>query len=273
MGVCLTKYKVALDLANTQEHRHTLKEWLSENARSEPVHYKRIAKSLQRDPASVSASLSIERKQAREEKRPAYFVKAGPGLYQYNELCDGLVDEESIKEICIRVDDFNKATRREMGNEIAHLDMSDFEGLVTILLQEIRMRTSEIEVIKRTSNSLLLVTSWRNDSSESRIVIYARKCSLDEPVNADIVSEVRGSLHINGANQGILITNGVATDDAKRESLGLRTDESKAFVSPVHLIDIEMILNILFESRIGFQSRAIELLLLDHDFFHNLKSG
>ena len=65
-----------------QEQRHTLKEWLFENARSEPVHYRQIAKSLHREPSSVSASFSIERKQAHEENRPAYFVKAGPGYYK-----------------------------------------------------------------------------------------------------------------------------------------------------------------------------------------------
>ena len=60
----------------------TLREWLAQHARAEPVHYKKIAEALERDPASVSASLSIEGKQALEDNRPAYFLRTGPGLYQ-----------------------------------------------------------------------------------------------------------------------------------------------------------------------------------------------
>ena len=66
---------VAIDLADAREQRQTLREWLAENARAEPVHYKKIAKALARDPASVSASLSIEGKQAQVAKRPAYFCE------------------------------------------------------------------------------------------------------------------------------------------------------------------------------------------------------
>jgi len=260
-------------MTDLQEQRQTLKEWLSEHARSEPMHYKKIAKALERDPASVAASFSIERKQARDEKRPAYFVKDGPGLYRYNDLCEGYIDAESIKEISDRVDDFNKATRKDIQYELARLDLQEFEELVKIILRNIRTRDQDTSVIKRTSNSIIFVTSWLNDSGQSRVVVYAKKCPLDEHVHEDVISEIRGALPINEANQGILITNGVVTDNAKREALGFRTDESKVFVPPVHLMDIDILLNILFQYRIGIISKNVELLLLDHEFFNQLDSG
>jgi hypothetical protein len=89
------------------------------------VHYRKIAEALGRDAASVSASLSIERKQAEEDNRPPYFVRMGPGLYQYNDLCEGAVDEELIREVRSRAEEFNLVTRREMRQRIAKLDIHE----------------------------------------------------------------------------------------------------------------------------------------------------
>ncbi|TFG34906.1 restriction endonuclease [Candidatus Thorarchaeota archaeon] len=259
-------------MADIQEQRQTLREWLAEHARSEPIHYKRIAEALQRDPASVSASFSIEGKQAQEDNRPAYFVRTGPGLYQYNDLCEGVVDEELITEVRDRADDFNKATRREIRYEIAQLDIHGFEELAKIILLNVRTRVEEAEIVRRSSSTIVFVTSWRDDGGKSRVVVYAKKCELDELVDIDTISEIRGALPINEANQGVLITNGTVTEDAKREALGFRSGEMKVFVPPVHLMDIEIILNILLESRTGVKTKNVEVLLLDHDFFRRLRT-
>ena len=257
-------------MADTQEQRHTLKEWLSENARSEPVHYKQIAEALQRDPSSVSASFSIERKQAREQNRPAYFIRAGSGFYKYNDLCDGIVDEELIKEIRNRADDFNKATRTELRHEIALVELRGFEELVKLILNNVRINVKDAELVRRTSNSTIFVTSWRDDCGGSRVIVYAKKCDFDESVGAEVVSEIRGSMLINEANQGLLITNGIVTDEAKREALGFKSSETKVLVPPVHLIDNETMLNILLERKTGVRIKNIEILLTDHDFFRQL---
>ncbi len=62
----------------------------------------------------MSASLSIERKQALEDNRPPYFVRVAPGLYRYNDVCEGALDEDLIVEVRNRAEEFNAATRREM---------------------------------------------------------------------------------------------------------------------------------------------------------------
>ncbi len=257
-------------MVDTQEQRHTLKEWLSEHARSVPIHYKQIAAALQREPSSVSASFSIERKQAYEENRPAYFVRAGQGFYKYNDLCDGVVDEELIKEIQSRAHDFNKATRTELRHEIAQLDLRSFEELVKSILYYVRINVKDAELARRTSNNIMFVTSWLDDSGGSRVLVYAKKSDFDDPVGADVISEIRGSMLINEANHGLLITNGIATDEAKREALGFKSGETKVFVPPVHLMDIEIVLNILLESKIGIRTKNIEILLTNHDFFRKL---
>ncbi|TFG32151.1 restriction endonuclease [Candidatus Thorarchaeota archaeon] len=264
--------KVANNLVDAQEQRHTLREWLAEHARSEPVHYKKIAEALQRDPASVSASFSIEGKQALENNRPAYFVRVGSGLYQYNNLCENAVDEELIKEVLDRVDDFNKSTRREMRYNIAQLDIKGFEELAKIILFNVRVRVEEAEVIRRSPSSVVIVTSWRDDSGKSRIVVHVKKCELDELIESDTISEIRGALPINEANQGMLITNGIVSEDAKKEALGIRSSEMKVFVPPVHLMDIDIILNVLLESRTGVRTKNVEVLLLDHDFFKSIRT-
>jgi len=236
-------------LADAREQRQTLRAWLAENARAEPVHYKKIAAALARDPASVSASLSIEGKQAQVAKRPAYFLRIGPGLYQYNEVCEGVVDEELVSEVRARADDFNNATRREMRHEIAKLDLEGFDELAKIVL----------------------LTSWRDDGGRSPVVVYAKKCSFDDRISAEVIREIRGSLPTHGSNQGVLISNGIVSEEGKKEALGFSTRGIKVSVPPVHIMDIEILLNILIESRTGVRSKNVEVLVLDTEFFRRLR--
>ncbi|RLI57393.1 MAG: hypothetical protein DRO93_10610, partial [Candidatus Thorarchaeota archaeon] len=62
-----------LQMTAHKSERLTIRQWLATHARDKPVHYTDIAEALGRDPASVSASLSIERRQARRDERPPYF--------------------------------------------------------------------------------------------------------------------------------------------------------------------------------------------------------
>jgi hypothetical protein len=245
----------------------TLREWLAQYGRNESIHYKEIAEALERDPASVSASLSIEWKQAQEDNRPAYFVRTGPGLYQYNDLCEGAVDEELISEVVARADDYYRATRREMRHEIAKLGLEGFEDLAEIVLHNIRARTEDTMEVHRYNGIVVFVTSWRDDGGRSPVVVYARKCEYDEKIGVDLIREIRGSLPQYQANQGVLITNGTVTTEGKQEALGYREKNLKVSVPPVHIMDIEIILNILLESRTGVRTKNVEVILLDKEFF------
>jgi len=248
--------------------RLTLKEWLAQHARAEPVHYKEIAEALERDPASVSASLSIEGKQALVDNRPAYFQRVGPGLYQYNDLCEGAVDEELITEVRARADEFYRATRREMRHEIARLDLDNFNALAKIVLLNVRACVEDAEEVDTYNETVVLLTSWRDDGGSSPVVVYAKKCGYDEKIGADLIREIRGSLPTHQANQGVLITNGIVTNEGKQEALGYASKDVKyGSVPPVHIMDIEIVLNVLLESKTGVRARNVEVLLLDHDFF------
>lgn len=249
----------------------TLREWLAQHARAEPVHYKKIAEALERDPASVSASLSIEGKQAQEDNRPAYFQRVGPGLYQYNDLCEGAVDEELIAEVRTRADDFNRATRREIRHEITKLDLEGFHDLARIVLLNVRARVEEAEEVDTYNETVVLLTSWRDDGGRSPVVVYAKKCDYDEKIGADLIREIRGSLPTHQANQGVLITNGTVTPEGKQEALGYAGRDIKVSVPPVHIMDIDIILNVLLESRTGVRAKNVEVLLLDHEFFRRLR--
>lgn len=249
--------------------RPTLREWLAQNGRNEPIHYKEIAEALERDPASVSASLSIEGKQALEDNRPAYFLRKGPGLYQYNDLCEGAVDEELISEVRARAADFNRATRREMRHEIAKLDIEGFADLTKIVLLIIRARVEEAKEVHRYNGIVVSVTSWRDDGGRSPVVVYAKRCGFDEKIGVDLIREIRGSLPNYRANQGVLITNGIVTTEGKQEAIGYTPDVHS--VPPVHIMDIDIILNILIESRTGVRIKEVEVLLLDNDFFKRLR--
>jgi hypothetical protein len=262
---------VAIDLADAREHRQTLREWLAEHARQEPVHYKKIAEALDRDPGSVSASLSSEGKEARMDKRPAYFVRTRPGLYQYNEVCEGVVDEELIVEVQARADDFNSATRREMRHEIAKLDIDAFNSLANIILLTIRARVEETNEVDIYNGTIVMVTSWRDDGGRSPVVVYAKKCEFDERIGPDIIRELRGCLPTYQSNQGVLISNGVVSEEGKKAALGFVTKGVKASVPPVHIMDIDIMLNILLESRTGVRTRNVEVLVLDNEFFKRLR--
>ncbi len=248
----------------------TLREWLAQHARIKPVHYRKIAEALERDPASVSASLSIEGKQAQISNRPAYFLRAGSGLYQYNDLCEGAVDEELISEVQSRAADFNHATRREMRNEIAMLDLQGFDNLARIILLNTRARIEEAVEVHRYDGTVVLLTSWRDDGGKSPVVVYAKKCEYDEKIGVDLIREIRGSLPTYQANQGVIITNGTVNTEGKQEALG-NTGGMKVSVPPVHIMDIDIMLNILLESRTGVRSKSVEVLLLDHEFFKRLR--
>ena len=248
----------------------TLREWLAQHARIKPVHYRKIAEALERDPASVSASLSIEGKQAQIGNRPAYFLRAGYGLYQYNDLCEGAVDEELISEVRSRASDFNHATRREMRHEIAKLNLHGFDDLARIILLNTRARIEEAVEVHRYNGTVVLLTSWRDDGGKSPVVVYAKKCEYDEKIGVDLIREIRGSLPTYQANQGVIITNGTVSPEGKQEALG-NTGGMKVSVPPVHIMDIDIILNILMESRTGVRSKSVEVLLLDHEFFKRLQ--
>lgn len=254
-----------------EKQRSTIREWLAQHAREGPVHYRDIAEALRRDPGSVSASLSIESKQAKEHNRPAYFVRVGPGLYRYNDLCEGAIDEDLISEVRTRADEFNQVTRREMRRTIAQLDIDAFEALAKIVLLNIRARVEDVEIVRRYNNTIVMITGWRDDGGRSPVVVYAKKCDFEEYIERDTISEIRGSLPIYEANQGVLISNGFVTEDAKNVALGYAVeDKIKVSVPPVHIMDCEIILNVLLESRTGVRARQVEVLLLDTEFFKRL---
>jgi hypothetical protein len=253
-----------------REQRRTLKQWLAENARVRPVHYKDIAGALGRDPASVSASLSIEWKQAQVDKRPAYFLRVGSGLYRYNDICEGAVDEDLIAEVRDRAEEFNEVTRRDMKEAIAALDVKAFEKLAKIVLTNIRARVEEMEVIGRHENIIMMKISWRDDGGRSPVLVYAIKCELDEEIEQNTILQIRGALPIHEANQGVLITNGHVSEEATKAALGYANHDKRVSVPPIHLMDIDIMLNVLLESRTGVRTKLVEVLLLDTDFFKNL---
>ncbi|MHA1735651.1 MAG: restriction endonuclease [Candidatus Thorarchaeota archaeon] len=250
-----------------KSERLTIRQWLATHARDKPVHYTDIAEALGRDPASVSASLSIERRQARRDERPPYFVRVGPGLYRYNDLCEGAIDEDSIAEVRSRAQEFNLITRNELARAIADLDLEAFKRLAEIVLVNTRARPEDIMERERYNGVIVMTTSWLDDSGRSPVVIYVKKCGFDERIEKETIFEIRGLLPKYGANQGILLSNGIVTESALGEALG----PEYASVPPVHIMDKEIMLSILLESRTGVRVRNVEVYLLDRAFFESLK--
>jgi hypothetical protein len=62
------------------------------------------------------------------------------------------------------------------------------------------------------------------------------------------------------------------TPEAKSEALGYAGGEVKVSVPPVHLMDIDICLNVLLESRTGVRTRSVEVLILDDEFGERLSS-
>jgi hypothetical protein len=183
------------------------------------------------------------------------------------------VDEELISEVRSRAADFNRATRREIRNEIAKLDLEGFDDLARIILLNIRARIEEAVEVHKYNGTVVLLTSWRDDGGRSPVVVYAKKCEYDGKVGVDLIREIRGSLPTHKANQGVLITNGTVTPEGKQEALGYVGSSKvlKVSVPPVHIMDIEILLNILLESRTGVRIKSVEVLLLDQEFFKRLR--
>jgi hypothetical protein len=136
----------------------------------------------------------------------------------------------------------------------------------------IRARVETSEVIRRYNNTIVMTTSWRDDGGRSPVVVYAKKCRLDERIDRDTILEIRGSLPTFKSNQGVLISNGIVTPEAQNEALGYAGRDIKVSVPPVHLMDIEICLNVLLESRTGVRTRRVEVLIIDDEFWERLSS-
>ena len=256
---------VAIDLENAKERR-TLREWLMENARDVPVHYREIAEALDRDPASVSASLSIEKAQAQVDGRPAYFQRVAPGLYRFNDLCEGAITEQQIDDDLKEKARASKlATRNEMNQAISYLDLFGFRELAEVIMVNVRVNRDDIRERERYNNTIVFTGNWLDDGGRAPVVFYAKKCHLDEPIGKETILEIRGALPTYGANQGVLISNGICTLDARDVAV-----QPNLSVPPVHIMDKDIILNVLFESRTGVKSSKVEIFLLDTDFFKHL---
>ncbi|TFG14108.1 hypothetical protein EU537_04100 [Candidatus Thorarchaeota archaeon] len=254
--------------------RTTLRKWLSEHAKEEPVHYRNIADALDRTPESVSASLSIEKKQAEQDERPPYFVRVAPGLYRYNEVCEGAIDEDKISEVRERAKQFNLRAREQLSYAIAELDLDAFENLTKVLLTNIRAHTEPksdggyLEVHERRNGSTVIMTSaWWDDGGKAPVVYYAKKCDLDEEIGKETILEIRGDLPTYGANQGVLLSNGICNDEARRVAV-----QENRSVPPIHIMDKDIILSILFESRTGIREVPVNVYLIDREFFDNISS-
>ena len=241
---------------------------MAENARSEPIHYKDIAEELGRDPASVSASLSIEKSQAELEGRPPYFERVSAGLYRYNELCEAAKADEKIdQDIRERAREANRWARSEVNEEISRLNSGEFLELAREILGAIRVRMDDVkERDHRVNGGIVLTGSWHDDGGEAPVVFYVKKCGLNEPIDDDTVHVIRGLLQTYNANQGVLISNGICTERAIDAAVNRH-----ATVSPVHIMDKEIILNILFEGTKAVKSRRIEVYLKNDDFFEEIR--
>jgi restriction endonuclease Mrr len=255
-------------LADSRGTRQTLREWLAENARGEAVHYKDIAEELGRDPASVSASLSIEKAQAETEGRPPYFVRVRAGLYRYNELCEAARDEEKVdEELREKAKEVNRRARSDINEAISRLDLDGFAQLANDVLANIRVRVEDVRERDRYNGTVVLTGSWLDDGGEAPVVFYVKRCGLNEPIGKETILEIRGILPKYQANQGVLISNGICTTEAREEAV-----QSNYTVPPVHIMDKEIILNILFESRIAVKSHKIEIFLRDDEYFDQLSN-
>jgi flagellar basal body-associated protein FliL len=89
---------------------------------------------------------------------------------------------------------------------------------------------------------------------------------LNEPITEDTILVIRGLLQKYHANQGVLISNGICSERAVEEAVN-----RSATVSPVHIMDKEIILNILFEGTKAVKSRRIEVYLKNDDFFEEIR--
>lgn len=259
-----------MTVEDKEEQRVTLKNWLAQHARHKAVHYTDIAEELGRAPASVSASLSIERKQAVRDERPPYFVRKGRGLYQYNDLCEGAIDEESIKEVRKRAQEFNMVTRDKINTTIAELSLEAFKKLALIVLTNIRARVGNdhelAQEVDRYDKTILLLASWIDDGGHTPVVFYVKKCRLDEEIPKETILEIRGALPKYGAHQGVLISNGIVNDEGREEALA-----SNVPTTPVHIMDKEIILHILTESKTGVRAVPVDVFLIDDEFFERLE--
>jgi hypothetical protein len=66
------------------------------------------------------------------------------------------------------------------------------------------------------------------------------------------------------------MSNGIVTPEAMYEAVGYSKSGLKLSIPPVHIMDKEIILNVLFESRTGIRSRGVEVFLVDKEFFDRL---
>ncbi len=134
------------------------------------------------------------------------------------------------------------------------------------VLFNLRATTEDTVERERYDCIVVMTTTWLYDGGHSLVVAYVKKCEMDEPVGKDTILRIWGLLPKYAANQGVLLTNGVVTQEAIQEARG----PGYASVPPVNLIDRDILLDILFGSRSGVVVRNVEVYLVDRGFFDSL---
>jgi restriction system protein len=173
------------------------------------------------------------------------------------ERADGREVEATAEETdAVAVAESEEGWREELLRILAELDPAAFERLALRLLREAGFTNTQ--VTGRPGDGGIDGQGLYRLSLVSFPVFFQCK-RYASSVGAAAVRDFRGAVSGRG-DQGLLITTGTFTAEAKREA-------NRAGATPIDLIDGERLCDLLKEYGLGVSTRTVEKITVSSDFF------
>ncbi len=157
-----------------------------------------------------------------------------------------------------RIQEINQATREELRDLIANMPPSAFEELVGELLIGIGFDEDTVEVVGRSGDGGIDVIGVMDIEGVTRIDVAVQVKRVRNNIPPDRITSLRGSLMPH--QRGIFITTSYFTKQSIQEA----TASGK---TPISLVNIEQLLDLLFKHSIGVSSKAHTIYEIDDDYW------
>jgi len=144
--------------------------------------------------------------------------------------------------------------------KISGLDHLRFEHFVRRYLYSIGLKDLRSPSRRFAAETSFSAVSRRTERT-GRCAVVVRRDSLKDMLKAEVVIELRGTLHHFNAGNGMIITTGRVSPEAVKEAM---LDEA----APVSLMDGRTWAMDLMERGVGVRSVNLELPYIDPDIFH-----
>ncbi len=211
--------------------------------------------------ATVQAAMAGDNQIRKKKGNRPLFIQYDRNRWGLTEWGLSQVSIEREQSILSLSEEIRQDAVETLGEALVDIKPEAVEHLALTLLERLGYR--DIKVSKRSSEGDVYFTSdWRQGLADVRVCIQVMG-DADENLSADVVTELRGTLHHYSASEGVIIHLGDIDDDAVEESR-----EEK--LAPITLIDRDTFVELLITHGIGVRTYQAPITMVDTAFIDAL---